>query len=72
MNRLIAKVDTTGSADTRYGVGMPCTARSTENVFAFEAHVLSQENRPGTHRTIPGISRETDIRDGNDVIIFSE
>ena len=40
---------------------MPRTSRSTENVYALEAHVLSQEDRPGTHRTIPRISRETDI-----------
>ena len=40
---------------------MPSTSRTTENVYAVEAHVLSQEDRPGTHRTIPGISRETDI-----------
>ena len=35
--------------------------RSTENVYAVEAHVLSHEDRPGTHMTIPRISRETDI-----------
>ena len=61
LNRLIAKLDTIGSADTRYGVGMPSTSRTTENVYAVEAHVFSQEDRPGSHRTIPGISRETGI-----------
>ena len=40
---------------------MPRTSRTTENVYAVESHVLSQEDRPGTHRTIPGISREIDI-----------
>ena len=40
---------------------MPSTSRTTENVYDVEAHVLSQEDRPGSHRTIPGISRETDI-----------
>ena len=45
----------------RHGVGMPSTSRrTTENVYAVEAHVLSQEDRPGSHRTIPGISMETD------------
>ena len=34
---------------------------TTEKVYVVEAHVLSQEDRPGTPRTIPGISRETDI-----------
>ena len=45
----------------RHGVGMPNTSRSTENVYAVEAHVLSHEDRPGTHITIPRIFRETDI-----------
>ena len=74
LNRLIAKIDTIGSADTRYGVGMPRTSRTTQNDCAVEAHILSQEDRPGTHRTIPRKSRETDInfRDGNDVIIYSD
>ena len=63
LNRLIAKLDTTGSADNRNSMVLVCLAqsRTTENVYAVEAHVLSQEDRPGAHRTIPGISRETDI-----------
>ena len=64
LNWLIAKLDTTGiSRQTkRHGVGMPSsTSRTTENVYAVEAHVLSQEDRPGNHRTFPRISRETDI-----------
>ena len=66
LNRLIAKLDTTGSADKRtkrHVVGMPSTylVLVTENVYADEAHVLSKEDLPGTHRTIPRISRETDI-----------
>ena len=40
---------------------MPSTSRTMENVYAVEAHVLSQEDQPGTHVTIPGISRETEI-----------
>ena len=48
----------------RHGVGLlVCLASScsTENVYAVEAHVLSHEDRPGTHITIPRIFRETDI-----------
>ena len=40
---------------------MPSTSRTTEHVYAVEAHVLSQEDQPGTRRTIPRISREADI-----------
>ena len=53
LNRLIAKVDTTGPADKWYGGGRPRTARTTGNVEAVQAHVLSQEDWPGTHITIP-------------------
>ena len=37
------------------------TSRTMEHGYAAEAHVLSQEDQPGTRRTIPGISRQTDI-----------
>ena len=39
---------------------MPHTSRTTENFYAVKARVLSREDRPGTHITIPQISRETD------------
>ena len=41
-----------------YGGGRPRTARTMENVETF---VLNQEDRPGTHRTIRQVSRETGI-----------
>ena len=59
LNRLIAKLIPSDqqSNDTvwAYGGDMPRTSRTTENVYAVDTHVLSQEDRPGTHRTIPGI-----------------
>ena len=61
LNRLIAKIDATGSAEKRYGGGRPRTARTMENVDSVETLVLSQEDRPGTHRTIRQVSRETGI-----------
>ena len=62
LNQLIAKIDATGSAEKWYGGGRPCTAPHTlENVDSVETLVLSQEDRPGTHRTIRQVSRETDI-----------
>ena len=42
-------------------MGMPHTSRTTEIVYAVEARVLSREDRPGTHLTIPQISRKTDM-----------
>ena len=46
LNRMIAKVDATGSADKRYGGGMPRTAHSTENMYAFEAHTYIELSLP--------------------------
>ena len=59
LNRLIAKIDT--SADKRYGGGRPHTVRTMENVESVETLVLSQEDRPGTHRTIRQVFSETGI-----------
>ena len=61
MNRLIATIDATGSAEKRYGGSRPRTARSMENVDSVETLALSQEDRPGIHRTICQVSRETGI-----------
>ena len=75
LKRLIAKVDTIGSADTQYGVGMPRTSRTTKTKKIFNAvlaHVLSQEDPPGTHRTILEYSEKLIFHDGNDIIILSE
>ena len=42
LNRLIAKIDATRSAEKWYGGGRPHTARSLENVASVETLVLSQ------------------------------
>ena len=49
LNRLIATVDTTGSADKRNSMVLvcQCTSRTTENVYAVEAHVLSKDGSRG-------------------------
>ena len=61
LNRLIAKIDATRSAEKRCGGGRPRTARIMENVDSVETLVMSQEDRPGIHTTIRQVSRETDI-----------
>ena len=62
LNRLIAKIDATGSVEKRYGGGRPRTARTMENVDSVETLVLGQEDRSGTYRTIHRkVSRETGI-----------
>ena len=62
LNRLIATIDATGSAAKRHGGDRPRTARTMENVDSFETLVLCQEDRPGTHRTIRQVFRETGNR----------
>ena len=56
----------------RHGVGMPSTSRTTENVYAVEGHVLSQEDRSGTTEQFLEYSEKLIFRDRNDVIMFSE
>ena len=63
LNGLIAKINATGSAEKRYDGGRPRTARTMENVDSVETLILSQEDRPGTHKTICQVSRETGIRE---------
>ena len=43
-NRLISKIDATGSAAKRHGGDRPRTARTMENVDSVETLVPSQEN----------------------------
>ena len=43
------------------GSGRPRTIRTVENIERVEALVLSQENKPQTHRTERQIARETGI-----------
>ena len=54
---------------------MPRTSRITENVYAVEAQVLSQGDRPGTDTPTEQFLKYPEkltFRDGFDVIIFSE
>jgi transposase len=61
LNKLLKKIDETGSTKRRQGSGRPRTARSVENVQTVEDLVLSQEDRPQTHRTQREIARELKI-----------
>ena len=56
LNQLNAKINATRSGDKQYGGSRPCTTRTMENVDSVETLVLSQEDRPGTHRTIRQVS----------------
>ena len=58
LNRLIAMIDSTGSAERKQRI---CSSRNRDNVVAVEELVMSQENQPGTHRSTRQIARETGI-----------
>jgi hypothetical protein len=61
LNKLFQKIDQTGTADRKPGSGRKRTTRTAERVNAVEELVQSQENAPGTHRTVREIAREIGI-----------
>ena len=61
LEKLIRKIDSTSSVERLPGSGRPRTTRTVENIERVEALVLSQENKPQTHRTERQIARETGI-----------
>ena len=61
LNTLILKIDRTGSTQRQPGSGRPKTARTVTNIELVESLVLSQEDRPQTHRTQRQISHEINL-----------
>src|SRR5215469_8642999 len=49
LNKLLKKIDVTGSVDRKFGSGRPRTVRTDERINQVEKLVLSQENAPQTH-----------------------
>ena len=58
---LLKKLRDTGTVHRRPGSGRPRSARTEENVETVNELVLSQDDKPQTHRTVREISRETGI-----------
>ena len=61
LNKLIKKIDTTGTTKRRVGSGRKRTVRTVENINNVEGLVLSQDDKPQTHRTQRQIARELSI-----------
>jgi len=59
LNRLLKNIAVTELSGRKPGSGVRRAARIDANIEAIEQLVLSQENKPGTHRTIREIARET-------------
>src|SRR5580692_9339893 len=61
VSKLLKKIDQTGTVDRKSGSGKKRTSSTTEHVDAVEELVQSQENAPGTHRTVRQIAKEIGI-----------
>lgn len=61
LDNLLRKIRATNSVDRKPGSGRPRSTRTEENIDAVQDLVLSQEDRPQTHRSTRQISRETGI-----------
>ena len=61
VNKLLKKLQDTGTVDRRPGSRRLCSASAEENVETINDLVLSQEDKPQTQRTVHEISRETGI-----------
>ena len=61
INKFLVQLRKFGTVDRRPGSGRPRSARTDENVDAVESLVLSQEDKPQSHRTVREISREARI-----------
>ena len=61
VNRLLRKIDAFGSTNRKRGSGRKRTVCTAANVDAVEELCMSQENAPGTHRTVLEIAREVGI-----------
>jgi hypothetical protein len=59
--RLLAKIDATGSVSRKVGSGRSFSVRTNDNRAIVADLVMSQEENPGTHRTIREIEKDTRI-----------
>jgi len=67
---LLRKFCEMGSTSRRPGSGRPKCARTEENVTAVDELVVSQEDKPQTHRSTQQISRETGVAQSSVVRII--
>ena len=61
LDKLLKKIDETGTVERTKGSGRPVSARIQENIEMVEELILSQEENPGTHKSPREIERETGI-----------
>ena len=61
LSKLLNKIDQTGTVDRKPSSGKKRSTRTGENVELVEGLALSQENKPGTHRSVRQIARDIGI-----------
>jgi len=61
LNKLIKKIDETGSIERSIGAGRRRSVRHDDNIERVEQLALSQEKKPGTHLTQQEIAHKTGI-----------
>ena len=61
VNRLIAKIRTTGSMAGKIGSGRPRSASTQENKSHVEEIIQSQEGNPGTHKSLREIASDLQL-----------
>jgi len=61
LNKLLKKIDETGSIERSKGAGRPQSVRHNDNIERVEQLALSQDDKPGTHLMQREIACETGI-----------
>lgn len=61
VNRLLQQIDATGTIDRKPGSGRPRNMSTDQNIKLVDELVLSQEDNPGTHKSVRQIARQTGI-----------
>ena len=70
LEKLLRKIRETGGCNRRTGSGRPRSARTDVNIAEIEELVLSQDDKPQTHRSTRQISRETGVSQSSVVRII--
>ena len=65
VNRLIKKLDTTGTTDRKRGSGRPCSVSTDDNIDNVCELIASQEDTPGTHLSQRKIAKRLHISRGS-------
>jgi transposase len=61
LNDFLKRIRENGTIDRKEGSGRPRSVRTVENIAEVSELVLSQDNKPQTHRSTRPISRQTGI-----------